>query len=216
MEIVKVNVSANIEDLSICVSKINNIQSIQSNVIKAVELAKLVLDLENYIDAEFIDTLMALQGKKVGFLTDKDKKKVGHEYVKGDGYDKEIVKQCALDALLNGFQPIGNQFNIIGSQMYPTREGFEYQLNLISNLKYDFVADEINESHNKTSRLKCKIFYTFNGIKEEKSFDLFVKADAYTGVDAIIGKGKRKAYCWLFNKMVYISLCTNLWQAYTQ
>lgn len=59
-------------------------------------------------------------GNKWGFRTDKD--------TFSKGYDKATVIAVYCEALLNKLRPVGNEFNIISSSLYVTKEGWRGKL----------------------------------------------------------------------------------------
>ena len=176
--------------------------NLADNLSKSYVAASTVAFLRENMNKEFMAPIMALQGVKIGFLTDKDKKKDGYNWVKGEGYPLEVVRDVCIDALMNGFRLTGNEFNIIGGNFYPTREGFERVLNEAQNLDYDFECSIIKiNAEGKSADVSVTINYNYNGDNKSKVLTLNVKADQYASNDSIIGKAKRKAGCWLVNKL---------------
>lgn len=158
---------------------------------KAHIVASAVLELKELLTPEYMKPIMALQGNKLGFRTDKDKT---------GGYDITVVKNCLIEAVLIGLQPTGNQFNIIAGNMYPTKEGCGYLLNNFAGLQYDIVCGlpRINADKNGAA-VDVTIKWSLKGIEKEKVIPIPIKMDAYTSVDAIIGKATRKGRAWLLS-----------------
>ena len=86
---------------------------------RAYATAKSIEVLKTLLTPEYMAPIMNLQGNRLGFKTDKDK---------SGGYPIDHVKNCLIEAVLTGLQPVGNQFNIIAGQMYATKEGLGYLL----------------------------------------------------------------------------------------
>lgn len=142
--------------------------------------------------------IMALQGNRLGFLTDLDKK---------GGYSMEVVKNCLIEAVLSGLQPTGNQFNIISGNMYPTKEGCGYILDSMSNLSYSIICDLPVINAAKTgAAVTANVEWAINGTKEEKKIPIPIKMDSYTSVDALIGKATRKARAWLISTLTGVEV----------
>lgn len=161
---------------------------------KAYHIANAIADLKTLLSPEYMKPIMALQGNKLGFKTDLDTK---------GGYPEDVVKNCLIEAVLTGFEPWGNQFNIISGSMYGTKEGFGAVLNKTKGLKFDIIPGlpRINAAKDGAAVL-MKITWTYgNEPEQSKEIDFAVKMNQYAGVDAAIGKATRKARAWLFNKI---------------
>lgn len=158
---------------------------------RAYTVAYATGELKKLLTAEYMKPIMALQGSRLGFKTDKDR---------DGGYSEEVVKHCLIEATLTGVQPSGNQFNIIAGNCYITKEGFGYLLKNISGLVYDitFELPRINADKSGAA-ITAIINWTFQGQAREKKIEIPVKMNAAMGTDAVIGKATRKARAWLFN-----------------
>lgn len=165
---------------------------------KAVKLADGVNMLRELLSADYMASIMKLQGSKIGFRTDKDKKQDGS---KGDGYPVEIVKDCLIEATLIGLEPVGNHFNILAGNMYVTKEGAEYLLNK-EGVKHTlrFSSPKIDQQQ-KVARLDVEVEWTYEGEKNKETVPVSAKWNAYTTEDAIQGKATRKARVWLYNRI---------------
>ena len=101
-----------------------------------------------------------------------------------------------------GLQPVNNQFNIIGGNMYPTKEGCGYLLNNFKGLSYNLVCSLPRINPNNTSAaVDVKISWILNGETKEETIPIPIKMDSYTSVDAIIGKATRKGRAWLLSRI---------------
>lgn len=158
---------------------------------KAYLVASAAGELKKLLNDEYMKPIMALQGNRLGFKTDKDKT---------GGYSLEIVKNCLIEAVLMGVQPCGNQFNIIQDNCYLTKEGLGYLLKKIQGLSYDitFELPRVN-SQKDGAAISANIEWTLNGIKKTKTFEIPVKMNSFMGTDAVIGKATRKARMWLYD-----------------
>jgi len=141
---------------------------------------------------------MALQGTKLGFKTDRDLNKDGS---KGAGYPISVVKDCLIEAVFLGLQPTGNEFNILGGNVYPTKEGCR-KLLINMGVKFDVTPEITKMTQDKTSAVVTSTIEWFeNGKQNKQTVSFPLKMNAYTSVDALIGKGKRKSYAWLLEKL---------------
>ncbi len=161
---------------------------------KAQMLSKSIGTIKNLLTKDFMEPIMEMQGNKLGFRTDKDGK---------GGYPMPIVRNCLIEAVLSGVQPVGNQFNIIASNCYITKEGFLYLLKNYPGLRYSITYElpRIGKEK-KSAAVDAKIVWSLNGGKEqEKTLHLPIKMNAYMGTDAVLGKADRKSRAWLYNHL---------------
>lgn len=159
---------------------------------KAFVLANATQELQTLLTPEYMKPIMALQGNKLGFKTDKDRQ---------GGYPEKAVKNCLIEAVLTGLQPHGNQFNIIAGNMYPTKEGFQYLLSNMPGLNYEVISELPRINNTSTSAaIVMNIYWSLNGGKKQhRQLDLPIKVNSHMGTDAVIGKATRKARAWLYN-----------------
>ena len=172
---------------------------------KAFVMSSAIDIIKEQLSDEYMKPIMALQGTSLGFKTDQDTVKVkeGSKWVtkKGDGYPMEIVKECLIEATFLGLEVTGNQFNIIGGNMYPTREGFGALLDKMKGLKKNFTYTNIQQpAGQKVAYVKVRIDWQFDGETPKKQeIEFPIKSNEYTSYDALIGKAERKAKRWLCN-----------------
>lgn len=156
---------------------------------KAYVVASAINELKKLLTDEYMKPIMALQGSRLGFRTDKDK---------AGGYPIDVVRNCLIEAVMLGLQPTGNEFNIIAGNMYVTREGMGSLLKKIPGLQYDIVLSLPRLNQEKTSAAaEATITWTLNSHSDSKIVPIPVKIDQYATVDSINGKATRKARAWL-------------------
>lgn len=177
---------------------------------KAFVIAKAMQVIDSCLTPEIMEPIMRLQGSKLGFKTDKDLVKIEgtNRYEKGPGYPLEVVKNCFIEMCLIGLQPVFNQWNIIGSNSYVTKEGADTLLKNMSELQdYLILHEEVNQSPDKkTASVRSKIQWVIDGEEHTQTINFPVKSDAYTTFDSLIGKADRKSKIWLFNKIKGLSI----------
>ncbi len=177
---------------------------------KAFVIAKAMEIIDLCLTPEVMHPIMRLQGSKLGFKTDKDLVKVegSNRYEKGPGYPIEVVKNCFIEMCLIGLQPVFNQWNIIGSNSYVTKEGADTLLKNMPELQ-DFLIlheDVVQSPDKRTASVKSKIKWTIDAEEHTQTIVFPVKSDAYTTFDSLIGKADRKSKIWLFNKIKGLSI----------
>jgi hypothetical protein len=170
--------------------KANQVQGFE----KAFVLADATNQLQGLLTSDYMKPIMALQGNKLGFKTDKDSEQ---------GYKENVVKNCIIEAVLTGVQVVGNQFNIIAGSCYITKEGFGYLLKNVPGLSYEIIPQlpRIN-GENTSAAIKMQITWTVNGEnKQTREIEFPIRMNRMMGVDAVIGKATRKARAWLYNNI---------------
>lgn len=159
---------------------------------RAYTLAEAVGTIETVLSPEYMAPIMKLQGTRLGFRTDRDS---------GGGYDTGVVKRCLIEAVLNGLQPVGNHFNIIGGNMYPTKEGLGYLLDNREDLYYE-ITPKLPRISGESAAVIMKIVWSHpaltGGELQEREIEFAIRVNKGQGPDAIIGKATRKARAWLW------------------
>lgn len=173
---------------------------------KAFVMSSAIDIIKEQLSDEYMKPIMALQGSSLGFKTDLDtikEKDAKGKWVtkKGEGYPLEIVRDCLIEAVFLGLEVTGNQFNIIGGNMYPTREGFGALLDKMKGLKKNFTYTKILQPPGqKVANVTVRIDWQVEGESAKKQeIDFPIKSNEYTSYDALIGKAERKAKRWLYN-----------------
>jgi hypothetical protein len=156
---------------------------------KAYTVAVAIDKLKASLTGEYMKPIMALQGNRLGFKTDKDKE---------NGYPEDVVRKCLIEAVLMGLQPYGNEFNIIAGNTYATKEGLGAVLKKFKGLSYEIMPLSVNMTFAKdTAEANMKVRWMLNGASQERELKLPIKINAYATADAVIGKATRKARKWL-------------------
>jgi hypothetical protein len=86
---------------------------------RAMMTAAAIQRLRGMMTKPVMDLLMSLVNTPVGFMTDKKD---------GQSYPPDVIRDCAIEALLRGVEFVGNQFNIISGRCYITQEGYRRKL----------------------------------------------------------------------------------------
>lgn len=134
------------------------------------------------IAGEVISTIHGLQNSRLGFKTDNPA-----------GYPVETVRDCFIEATLRGVKPVGNEFNIIKSQCYITKEGYQGKIArapFISEFKCDLEPPKADNG--KTATVSCRATWKKNGVEDTKKAEIPVRLDSGSTVDNILGKAERK------------------------
>ncbi len=118
-----------------------------------------------------------------------------------------VVLPRKFEAVLMGLQPFGNEFNIIAGNTYATKEGVGRLLATWKGLKYSLICGVPKPaSDGKSAVVDVNIKWTINQESKEETIPISVKMDAYTSVDAMVGKATRKGRAWLLSAISGIEI----------
>lgn len=161
-----------------------------------LRLASYMQQIHENITDEFLKPIMFLQGKGFGYLTDKDDK---------GGYPAHIIKNVIVEAIIHGFRPTGNEFNIINGRFYATKQGFERIVYQNPNLEKLEIKNEPSQTQTGNWKVTFKVTYKMKNCIPETFEEVFPipgnKGSFQFGVDNILGKAYRKIYKSVHNRI---------------
>ena len=170
----------------------------------AVEVVSM---LREALSDEVMDKVfMPLANTKIGFLTDHTGKPRGNKPALAP-YSRDIVRDCLIDAVSLGLQPVGNQFNIIAERMYPTKEGYTHLLkNLITDAVYSIgFPTKKDTSAGNTEYVvipaHAKYVIIRTGEEKELKMSIYLRQDAFSSVDQLRGKAERRIKKQIFENV---------------
>ncbi|MFZ9646558.1 MAG: hypothetical protein ACO29M_07795 [Fluviibacter sp.] len=91
--------------------------SVADEFMRPLIVAKAINDLRRAIDVDSLAVLRTMENTPLGFRTDRQ-----------DGYAEHVLRDCMIQAMLDGLSFAGNQWNIIAGNYYVTREGWTQKL----------------------------------------------------------------------------------------
>ena len=162
---------------------------------RAFATANAVNTLRDLLTEDVMKNVMQLQNNALGFLTDR----------RDAPYSVNVVRDCLIEAVLQGVSPVGNEFNIISGRAYITKAGMRRKLANVPGLSYT-ITPGLPKTADKGAAIVMTIDWTINGKTEHKELPLAVRVNAGMGTDAIIGKATRKAAAWLYDAVTGISV----------
>lgn len=194
---------------ALCV-QIQDAWLMEGNFSRTIAYGMAVAEMREALTPAVMTSVMKLKGSKLGFRTDETPQ---------NGYPMELVRDAVIDAATLGLQCVGNQFNIIGGNMYVTKEGFTYLLRKLSaegklrDLKFIYHPAEITESSTQGTRrdgssyqkieregkVKVDVSCMWQGKPVQEELEFIVRVNAGMSQDAVLGKAERKAKAWLYN-----------------
>ncbi len=164
---------------------------------RAVALAKGMKLLRDDLDP-LMHIFLEVGGKPLGFQTDE-----ASRIKKGQGpYPTEIIRDCLIEATLRGLQPVGNQFNVIASRCYVTKEGFWHLMAQHPGLTELQVMTSPPQKKEGGVLVECSAKWKLDGKEDSLTATIPIKVDQYTGVDAIGGKATRKTLARVYDRLL--------------
>jgi hypothetical protein len=149
--------------------------------------ANAIHTLRALLTPDVMKNIMELQNSPLGFMTDR----------KDAPYSAAVVTDCIIEATLNGVSPFGNEFNIIASRCYITKNGMKHKLRDVDGLSYT-ITPGLPRMAGDGAIVAMAIEWEYNGTKNKKEINFAIRVNKGMGADAIIGKATRKASAWLF------------------
>lgn len=152
---------------------------------KAIAVAKAIREIKELMQGEVLQDVLYLQGSPLGFLTDKDR---------DGGYPPEVVRDVVIEATLRGLSVVGNEFNIIASRMYATKNGVTRLVRELPGLTDLKIVDGRPEPANngQGAFVPMKATWLLNGKPDSLEVSIPVRVNSGMGADAILGKATRK------------------------
>jgi hypothetical protein len=165
------------------------------NVSSAFLIAEGIKQLHEVITPDMMKPIMYLQGNQLGFLTDKDR---------DGGYDVKTVKNCCIQALMNGANLAGNEFNIIASKTYFTLNYFIRKVREtegLTDFDYKIYLKSKDVIPGTTIDVGYECSWNLDGNPMSQTGSIPVRINKAMGADAAIGKARRKMLAVVVNKI---------------
>jgi len=169
---------------------------------QAVSLAEGIRQIKAVLTDEVMTRVfMPLQGTPLGFLHDRAKAEKGPKE-----YSIAEVRECMVEAMINGFRPVGNEINIISGRVYGAKAGYRRKVVEFPGLTDLRLTPGVPQSvGEKGALVPFRATWRLDGQPMELVRDVTKGADGHSrdtriavrvnrlmGADAIIGKAERK------------------------
>jgi hypothetical protein len=173
---------------------------------RAAMTAIAIKRLRTLINEPVLALLRDLMNTPLGFKTDRGP----HSKKYPTPYGDDIMRDCAIEALLRGVLWTGNEFNIIAGQCYITREGYTRKLQEIPGLTNLVVSPGIPRVDKDSGRtvVRFAASWVYNGVAdslkdhEGKPRRVFaITVNEGSGPDQIVGKAHRKGFKAIFDQI---------------
>lgn len=166
--------------------------ALQTNPIaKALMQANAMKQIDQALTPELMAPVEKLFGNAMGIKTDK-------------AYTPEKMKSIFIEAVLGGWGVIGNQVNVLGGNIYITKNGYLPRLRNFPGLKFNFpFKHQLPEQDPKhlTWSVTSNIEYELDGQKHSVVITNPTKKQDGQSADALWGKADTKCCKWLWNKI---------------
>jgi hypothetical protein len=170
--------------------------AMKNDTVKSLRLAHGMNQLRQVLATpEITNLIMGFQNIPIGFVTDSK-----------TGYTKDVVINCALEALTAGAYLHGNEFNIIAGRCYFAQSFFVRMLREFCTKhkierRFSYQAKYLQASCKQHKfNVKVGIYWKLPKDKEMRetceSYNLLGMTE-----DQVIGKAKKRAHQWLFNEL---------------
>lgn len=169
---------------------------------RAMILADGIHKLRQALTPELMQRIMALMNSQLGFKTDRPNRK------DNTPYPEAIVKDCVIEALLQGVYPVGNEFNIIAGRCYITKEAYQRKVRELPDLTDLQLMPGIPRLDNGRTVVRYGASWRLAGSRQElrdaegKPGRVFaIIAYESATADNILGKATRKALKAIYDQV---------------
>lgn len=176
-----------------------------ASVEQVLGLADCIASMRRALTPEIVSKFKELQGSPIGFVTDKDK---------DGGYDDVVLRDVMLEAILRGFAPINNEFNVIAGRFYPAKNGLERKVREFPGLSDLKITLGVPNNVGEGALVAATATWKMNGAEQRleclktEALDarIPVRINKSMGVDAILGKAERKLYAKIYSRLFGVDL----------
>jgi len=185
---------------------------------QAVVLATGMTQLRKALTNEVVQKVfMPLKDSPLGFLTDEASRRKDNL----PPYGVEDVREIMVECLVNGFQPINDEINIISRRMYGAKNGYARKVRELPGLTDLVITPGVPALMDKGALVPMRARWRVNGTPHEMVRDVSktpdgvvhdtripVRVNAGMGADAIAGKATRKMLKAIYDAMTGSALTT--------
>jgi hypothetical protein len=179
----------------------SNLLSVSGGKIqRAILIADAMQELRQLITHDVLKSVATLQGTDLGFRTDKDA---------AGGYPLETIRDVVIEAAIRGYSPTGNEFNIISGRFYPTKNGLERKVREFPGLTDLKMREGVPQRMTDGALVEYHAEWRLDGKPDRidcvndgpSDTRIAVRVNQGMGVDAILGKARRKMLARIYNRL---------------
>lgn len=160
---------------------------------QALMLAKGIAELRKLL-MPLMGKFLPLMNTKLGFKTDRTPPK-------DNPYPVETVCDCLIEATIRGLRPVGNEFNIISSSCYTTKEGYIALLAKFPGLTDLKLMPSVPIAKQNGAVVHYKATWRLHGTPDSIEREIPIRVNAGSGADQILGKAGRKIRAAIYEQI---------------
>ena len=162
---------------------------IKNPILKGLVQAHAMEAINSLLTPELMKPIEKLFGSGIGIRTDKT-------------YDASTMKRIFIEATLKGWSVVDNHVNVIGGNMYVTKNGYLARLRDLPDFKfnYPFKHDQpLRDEKSGSWSIKSHLQWTINGISYKETIESPIRRQEGMAIDAMWGKADTKCgkFLWL-------------------
>lgn len=192
---------AELDDLA--TATLQQVEEAEGRLKKSVVMAKGIARLRALLSDRLMqDYFMPLMNSKLGFVTDRPNEKHTHPY------PVATVRDCLIEALLKGFYPVNNEFNIIAGNFYGAQNGWYRKVCDVAGLTDLDVIPGVPVQHNGQTVVRVVASWKLHGQAQRLSSGdnspgrtFTIRTNSGSGPDQTLGKALAKAYKAIYRKL---------------
>jgi len=171
---------------------------------RTAKLANGMKVLRGGMTGPLFEDIKGLANTKLGFLTDRPPGAKGKDGKQLTPYPDHVLRDAIIEGMLRGASIVGNEINVIAGNCYLTKQYFERQLQQWPGLTELRVVEGVPTTSTSAggALVSMRASWKLNGHPDEMICDKTVDGDyripvrvnSQMGVDAILGKARRKLY----------------------
>lgn len=188
------NNSQNISNINTAIEQARTINDKVSDFGLQLKIASYIRDIYDNLSPDCVKLLRFLQNKNLGFKTDRE-----------NGYPDEVIKNCVVEAMIYGLKPLNNEFNILGGNMYTTKQGYERLVYQHPELEKIEIKNEPSLTQGGNWKILFRVSMKLKDKQAEnfeETFSLVSKKGNFEfPLETILGKATRKILRSCYVKM---------------
>lgn len=175
------------ENLNLILKDVEEIKKQENPIVREIMFANAKAAIEDLLTDDLMINVYKLFGDPSGVRTD------------GKPFDK---KKIFIQACILGLSMRGQQFNVLGGNLYIRAQGYLPKLRKYPGLTFVYPFRHripVRDATTLTTTVTTDMEYTLNGTIHKESITYPVARQEGQGNDAILGKATTKMCCWLWN-----------------
>ena len=174
------------------IKQTSQIALIENQFTRGLMMANAMQQIEKALTEEIMAPVNKLFGSPIGIRCDKK------------DYGDDVKKRIFIEATLGGWSIVGNQINVIGGNMYITKQGYLPRLRSIDGLTFTYPFKHeipVSDPNTLTTTVTTLMEWTWKNKANKEIVKYPVTRNSGQSNDAVLGKADTKMCRWLWNKI---------------